>query len=134
GIAVPGGRAAIEIVDDNLYVVLSVRNVGSGIAVLHGGVVYPRRERPVSRDVPPLESFRLLTRDIYIPPGDVGFWQIAFRDDTEERRELLAGVEAGLLAADVLYGDFEGGQRAVVRYAIGREDDGAWHLTTVSHW
>jgi hypothetical protein len=35
---------------------------------------------------------------------------------------------------DVLYGDSEGGQRAVSRYGVGREADGAWHMTTVRHW
>src|ERR671926_129141 len=37
GIAAAGGRAAVEIVDGKVFIVLSLRNVGSGIAVLHGG-------------------------------------------------------------------------------------------------
>jgi len=134
GIAVPGGRAAVELVDDRLYLVLSLRNVGSGIAVLHGGTVYPRRRSAVA-DLPPLDTFRMLRRDIYIPPGDVGFWQIAWRDGEEPApTEILQAVENGYLVADVLYGDFEGGQRAVARFGIAREEDGAWHLTTVRHW
>jgi hypothetical protein len=134
GIAVPGGRAAVEIVDDNLYVVLSLRNVGSGIAVLHGGYVHAAR-RSSSDAPPPVEAFRLLSRDIYIPPGDVGFWQTAFRDEPDgERRALLGGIEGGSLTVDVLYGDFEGGQRTISRYGLAREDDGAWHTTTVRHW
>jgi hypothetical protein len=133
GIAVPGGRAAIEFVEANLYLVVSLRNVGSGIAVLHGGAVYPRR-LPAGWDPEP-ETFRMLTRDIYIPPGDVGFWQIAWREDRyPPPPEIVQAVEEGYLIADVLYGDFEGGQRAVVRIGIAREDDGAWHLTTVRHW
>jgi len=133
GIAVPGGRAAIEIVDANVYLVVSLRNVGSGIAVLHGGTVYPR-SLP-ARSGPDLDAFRLLTRDIYIPPGAVGFWQIAWREDEYPTPpEILEAIERGTLIADVLYGDFEGGQRAVVRIGIAREDDGAWHLTTVRHW
>ena len=35
-----------------------------------------RRRRPRRR----LEEFHRLTRDIYIPVGDVGFWQGVFRD------------------------------------------------------
>jgi hypothetical protein len=135
GIAAPGGRAAVEIIDGNVFVVLSLRNVGSGIAVLHGGKIYPEWQR-ASVDMPSLEGFRMLGRDIYIPPGSIGFWQIAFRDedDQEERAAVLAGIEYGYLMADVLYGDFEGGQRASSRYGVGREDDGAWHITTVRHW
>jgi hypothetical protein len=133
GIAVPGGRAAIEFVEANLYLVVSLRNVGSGIAVLHGGMVYPRR-LPAGWDPEP-DTFRMLTRDIYIPPGDVGFWQIAWREDRHPTPpEIVRAVEEGYLIADILYGDFEGGQRAVVRIGIAREDDGAWHLTTVRHW
>jgi hypothetical protein len=134
GIAVPGGRAAVEIIDSSVYVVLSLRNVGSGIAVLHGGTVYPVR-RQGNLNQPEPDTFRMLSRDIYIPPGDIGFWQIAWRDDEEPAPpEILAAIERGALVADVLYGDFEGGQRAVVRLGIAREEDGAWHLTTVRHW
>lgn len=133
GVAVPGGRAAVELVDERLYIVLSLRNVGSGIAVLHGGTVYPLR-RPSDWD-PELAGFRMLKRDIYIPPGDIGFWQIAWREDEEPiPPEILQAVEGGYFIADVMYGDFEGGQRAVTRFGAGREDDGAWHLTTVRHW
>jgi hypothetical protein len=133
GIAVPGGCAAVEIVEDRLYLVFSLRNVGSGLAVLHGGAVYPRREG-ASVELPPLETFTMLSRDIYIPPGSIGFWQIAYREDSRARRAILAAVESGTLMVDVLYGDSEGGQRAVSRYGVGREEDGAWHMTTVRHW
>src|SRR3954465_3690968 len=34
---VPGGGAFVGEVDGNVYVVLSLKNVGPGIAVLHGG-------------------------------------------------------------------------------------------------
>jgi hypothetical protein len=134
GIAVPGGRAAVEIVEDRVYIVLSLRNVGSGIAVLHGGTVYPVRQS-ANLATPDVDTYRRLRRDIYIPPGDIGFWQIAWRDDeTPVPPEILAAIENGYLAADVLYGDFEGGQRAVTRFGIAREEDGAWHTTTVRHW
>ena len=45
GIAVPGARGAVEIVNENVYIVISVRNVGSGIGVLHGGIVHPEFQR-----------------------------------------------------------------------------------------
>lgn len=133
GIAVPGARGAVEIIDGNVFIVISVRNVGSGIAVLHGGVVHPEFRR-TSVDPPAPEDFALLSRDIYIPPAAVGFWQIAYRNDNEERRALLDAIERGYLTIDVLYGDFEGGQRAITRFGLPREDDGAWYMTTVRHW
>ena len=133
GIALPGARAAIEIVDENVYIVISVRNVGSGIAVLHGGVVYAEFQG-ASAEMPPVDTFQLLSKDIYIPPAAVGFWQIAYRDDNELRHAILDAIERGYLTVDVLYGDFEGGQRAITRYGIAREDDGAWYLTTIRHW
>jgi hypothetical protein len=134
GIAVPGGRAAIELVEDCVYIVLSLRNVGSGIAVLHGGTLRPRRESG-NLATPDVSTYRTLLRDLYIPPGDVGYWQIAFRpDETPAPPDILAAIENGYLVADVLYGDFEGGQRAVVRLGMAREEDGAWHLSNVRHW
>jgi hypothetical protein len=67
GIAVPGGRAAVEIIDGNLYLVVSLRNVGNGIAVLHGGRVWARaagrRRRPAAaRLVPPALAGHLRPR------------------------------------------------------------------------
>lgn len=133
GIAVPGARAAVEIVSENVYVVISVRNVGSGIGVLHGGIVHPEFTRASVDPLPP-EEFAILSRDIYIPPAAVGFWQIAYRNDTDDRRAVVDAIERGYLTIDVLYGDFEGGQRAITRFGVTREDDGAWYMTTVRHW
>jgi hypothetical protein len=133
GIALPGGRAAIEIVDDKVYVVISVRNVGSGIGVIHGGIVHPEFQR-ASVDPPPPEEFTVLSRDIFIPPAAVGFWQVAYRNDDDPRRAVTEAVERGYLTIDVLYGDFEGGQRAITRFGVAREDDGAWYMTTVRNW
>ena len=134
GIAVPGGRAAVELIEDRVYVVLSLRNVGSGIAVLHGGTLHPRRQSG-NLVLPDVDTYRTLLRDLYIPPGDVGYWQIAWRpDETPVPPEILEAIENGELMADVLYGDFEGGQRAVVRLRLLREENGAWHLSNVRHW
>jgi hypothetical protein len=129
---VPGGGAFVGVVDEVLYVALSLKNVGPGIAVLHGGRVYGPRVRDRGEHSP-LAELRMLQRDIYIPAGDIGYWQIAFRDDDETRHELLAAIGDGLISAEVLYGDYEGGQRVMTRYAIRRLDDG-WQLSTIRHW
>jgi hypothetical protein len=132
GINVPGGGAAVEIIDNRIYLVVSLKNVGAGIAVLHGGYVYPGGSigKP---DHAPVDEFQLLSRDIYIPPADIGFWQIAFRAEDEAHAALLEAVEAGLLAIEVLYGDYEGGQRMITRYNVNREERG-WQLSTIRHW
>jgi hypothetical protein len=56
-----------------IYLALSLRNVGTGIGVVHGWVFYPER---LSGDVdcPDPGHFQRLTRDIYVPAGDTGCW------------------------------------------------------------
>jgi hypothetical protein len=133
GVTAPGGGAGVAVVDGRVYLGLSLRNVGTGIAVLHGARFYPER-RPGERPAP-LDEFRLLTRDLYIPPGKVGFWQGAFRDETDPDREVaVAAIEGGQFGVDVLYGDYEGGQRVVTRFGCLREDDGTWSLAAGRHW
>ena len=133
-LVVPGGGAAVERVGGRLYLALSLRNVGTGIAVLHGGRIYPGR-RTARVDPAALDEFRLLTRDLYIPPGDLGFWQTAFRDPAEPAlAEALPALREGVLTVDLLYGDYEGGQRVVSRFGVLREGDGGWRLTGVRHW
>lgn len=129
---VPGGGAYVGEVDGNVYIVLSLKNVGPGIAVLHGGRVYA--EQRMSRPDPSsVEEMRMLQRDLYISPGDVGYWQIAHRENDEARRQLASAIAAGILSAEVLYGDYEGGQRVVTRFGIRRIGD-TWQVSTIRHW
>ena len=133
GLTVPGGGAAVEVVEGRVYIALSLRNVGPGIGVLHGGYVGERRRGADEHE--PLEAFRTLQRDLYLPPGDVGFWQIAFRDDDDPVREpLLGAIDTGWFSVDILYGDYEGGQRMVTRFGVSREDDGSWRSGVARHW
>jgi hypothetical protein len=134
GMIVPGGGAAVQVIENRIYIILSLRNVGPGIGVLHGGQVHAERQG-ASTEHEPLDSFRMLSRDLYIAPGKIGFWQIAYRDrDDPEYYRLLAGIETGWVTADVLYGDFEGGQRVITRYMIRRDDNGEWRVSTIRHW
>jgi hypothetical protein len=133
GVTAPGEGAGVEVVDGRVYLALSLRNVGPGIAVLHGGRVYSER-LTASSDHAPLDDFRRLSRDIYIPPGKIGFWQIAFRDPSPERDAITAGIEAGSFGVDILYGDYEGGQRVISRFGVVRSDDGAWIVSAARHW
>jgi hypothetical protein len=129
---VPGGGAFVGEVDGILYVVPSLKNVGPGIAVLHGGRVYPDSV-PARGDHSPLDEMRMLQRDLYISPGGIGYWQIAFREDDAFRRQLQDTIRAGTLSLEVLYGDYEGGQRVITRFGIRRIGDG-WQVSTIRHW
>jgi hypothetical protein len=130
------GQGAAEATDEAIYLGIAVRNVGPGIAVLHAWHFYPTRrgdDDPRAR----LDDFTRLTRDIYIAPGDIGFWQGAFRDPAAPGfAEARAAIEARaeVVAIDVLYGDQDGGQRMVSRFGLLPRDDGGWNATVSRHW
>jgi hypothetical protein len=130
-----GGGAVAEADDDGVYLAISVRNVGSGIAVLHGWHLYAN---PVpGRDAhPPVEDFRQLTRDLYIAQGELGFWQGVIRDPNDPELGPLrnAIAERHRIAIDVLYGDHELGQRAITRFGLSPREDGGWIAGVGRHW
>jgi hypothetical protein len=137
--SVPGGQGIASATDSAVYLVIAVRNVGTGIAVLHGWRVLPELE--FGTDVLPtaLEDFTTLTRDLYVAPGDVGFWQGSFRDPgTDRYRAARRSVEArDRLGIDILYGDFEGGQRVISRFMLAPrevEDGLRWYAGVGRHW
>lgn len=134
---VPGGRGAAEVDGGNVYLALSLRNAGRGIAVLHG---WRFRAGQQPRDGHPgLDEFHPHFRDILIAPGDVGFWQAAFRasDGDPQYDEVVAAVKSGqLLTIDVLYGDHEGGQRAISRFSLQAlgDENRSWLPGAIRHW
>jgi hypothetical protein len=130
-----GGRGTADIDGGNVYLGISVRNAGRGIAVLHGWRFAAGMQTDQSR--PPPETFRPHTRDIFIAPNDVGFWQAAFRDPADPQYdEAMAAVRISEpLTVDMLYGDHEGGQRAISRFMLRRPSaDGPWIGSVVRHW
>jgi hypothetical protein len=138
---VPGGQGIAQATDEADYFVIAVRNVGTGIAVLHGWRLDPELslERGAHVSPPPLEEFTTLTRDLYVAPGDVGFWQGSFRDPASDRyRAARRAVEARQrLGVDILYGDFEGGQRVISRFMLTpreAEDGTRWFASVGRHW
>src|SRR5260370_13451090 len=97
-VTVPGGRAYVEETDGIIYLAMSLRNVGSGIAVIQGWRA--SGERPaLERPRPDPSEFRNQSRDLYIPSGGSSFWQGALRDQDEERYEQ---VHAAIIAGDML--------------------------------
>jgi hypothetical protein len=134
-VSVEGGRGVAEVGDDVVYLAMAVRNVGSGLAVLHG---WSFRVHYALADVPhaPPEQFRRLTRDIFVPSGDIGFWQGAFRDPTEpqyaEARQAVLDREP--LTVELMYGDHEGGQRVITRFTLTPISDSGWLAAVSLHW
>jgi len=132
---VPGGQAAVDITPQTVYMAMGLRNVGTGIAVLHGWHFFP--ERSYENTVPtPLEDFTRLNRDLYVPAGDVGFWQGAFRDPAAPAFAEAASAFTARrpVMIDLLYGDHEGGQRVITRFSLMPRADDGWVATAGRYW
>ena len=132
---VDGGRGAAQVTPEAVYLAMSVRNIGAGIAVLHSWRLSLNPE-PGAGAPPPADEFHRLTRDIYVPSGDMGFWQGVFRDPKDEEFQRAAeAIAAGdRLVIDILYGDHEGGQRAISRLSMTTTSDGSWIVAAARHW
>ena len=130
-----GSGAHVEVVDDNLYLALSVRNAGSGTAVLHGW--HLRLEQLLTEHAhAEREEFRPQTRDLYIPGGDVGFWQAAIRDhDDPEYAEMVARARGrALFLIELLYTDHQGDQPSITLFVVAPYDGDGWYCSAVKHW
>jgi hypothetical protein len=100
---VTGGTAAVQVDDKAVYLVMSLRNVGTGLAVMHGWHIAVTSRSPQTH--PPLEDFTAQTRDIYVASDDLGFWQGALRDPAAAPFEAVAdAVRAGdAMMLSILY-------------------------------
>ncbi len=133
-VTVEGGHASFEVGEQAVYLVMSLRNAGAGMAVLHRWVFHP--ERLAGADHPAPKDFRRLTRDLYVPAGDIGFWQGAFRDPNEPAFAAARNAAQARqpVTIDLLYGDHEGGQRMISRFALAPVPNGSWLATLGRHW
>ncbi|HVM57008.1 MAG TPA: hypothetical protein VMT74_06065 [Gaiellaceae bacterium] len=131
----PGGGGAVEVTGTAIYLGIALRNVGAGIAVLHGWELYRLADAPDDPRVQ-LDHFHRLTRDLYIAPGDEGFWQGAFRDPSgEDFAHARAALRSGeRVLVDILYGDQQGLQRMITRFSLLPREEGAWTATIARHW
>ena len=130
---VPGGGAIAEAADGVVYLAIAVRNVGTGIAVLHGWR-FVVDVRLGLTEHPAVDDFRRLTRDLYIAPSEAGFWQGAFRDPAEPEFAVVRSAieDRQRLGVDVLYGDHELGQRSITRFLVTPRDDGHGSLRSAA--
>jgi hypothetical protein len=133
--SVGGGRASIEVVDGSIYLAMSLRNVATGIAVLQGWHPEPAWRGGSWPHVAP-EGFRPQLRDLYVPAGDVGYWQAAIRDRNDDAHASLLKVvqERQRFTIDLLYSDHEGGQRAIGRFTVAPAAGSSWLCGIVRHW
>jgi hypothetical protein len=135
-VSAAGGHAAVEHLDGTVFLAISLRNVGSGIGVCQGWIV--RLGDGSSLSLPthaPLEDFRLQSRDLYIPAGDIGMWQGALRNpDDPVRAAVVETIEGGeLLTVELLYSDQVGRQRTISRFLLVPTGD-AWLASLNRHW
>jgi len=135
-VRVEGGHGAIEIDEDVIYMVIGVRNVGAGIAVLRGWYIDRNDPSHTPDRPPPIEDFRLQTRDIYVPVTEPGFWQGALRDPDDPDFKLIEKRIANreMIIVNLYYGDHEGGQRMISRFAIVPVGEAGWLAQVPRHW
>jgi hypothetical protein len=132
-VLVHGGEAVVDAEEGIVYLALSLRNVGAGIAVLQAW----RPSLGSMADPPPeVEEFRALRRDQYIAAGDVGVLQGALRDPAEPDHAALTATarDREAFAVDLLYTDQVGGQRTISRFGVLPEDEGTWIAAVGRHW
>jgi hypothetical protein len=136
----PPGGAVLEHLDSAIYLAMSLRNVGAGIGVCLGWTV--RGGMQGTRvDHAPESDFRMQTRDLYVPAGDVGVWQGALRDSSDSAYdEVVRAIEAvEPLTIDLLYSDQVGGQRTISRFTLvpsqpADTEETRWILSVGRHW
>jgi hypothetical protein len=121
-----GGFATVEDRSGNLYFAAQLRNVGAGIGVLTAWQVEAGPDLPLTSDdalaVPDYSTFVAQQRSLYVPAGDVGYWQGAIREGDTDRgdaaslRRAIEGRER--LTLHLRYGDQDGGHDTVTRYSL----------------
>jgi len=132
-----GGRAIAEhdAQEGVIYLAVGLRNVGSGLALLHGWYPIPHWASAGEAHAD-LDEFRRLVIDLYIAPNGAGYWESALRDEHDpvfdEFARLVAAHE--MFTIDILYGDQDGGQRTISRCFVLPASDGAWYSQIARHW
>ncbi len=130
---VEGGRAVIEQEAGVVYLALGLRNVGSGIALIHGWLAMAHHPGDGSHPAP--EDFRRQGIDLYVPAGGTGYWESAIRDAGDPMRPAVEKALASRepFRIDLLYGDQRGNQRIITRFAVVPTED-FWYGQASRHW
>ena len=155
-LTVPGHGAAVTLADGVPYLAVALRNGGSGVGVLHGWRARPApdtsggigrgemvgdtpareaQDAAINRRPEPSE-FRRQQLDLYIAAGESGYWQGAIRNPDEPG---FADVSDAIIAnaaiwVDLMYGDYDGGQRTIVRLRVSEREDESCRVTVLRYW
>lgn len=135
-VSVAGGRATVEHIDGIVYLAMSLRNVGSGIAVCQGWAIRPGPSATTTYPThAPVEDLRLQSRDLYVPSSDIGMWQGALRNpDDSLRAQIAEAIDAGEpITVELLYTDQIGRQRTISRFGLVPTGD-SWLTSLSRHW
>jgi hypothetical protein len=133
---VTGGHGVAQHEDGVVYLMMGVRNVGTGLGVLRGWQVRPGVVTTEVAEHLAVDEFRPQMRDIYVPAGDSTFWHGAIRDADDPMREQVIGLidRHEAISIELLYGDGEGGQRVISRFTLLPVGDDDWLITVSRHW
>jgi hypothetical protein len=129
------GRAIAHHENGVVYLAISLRDVGAGLALLHSCHPRPplRAVRGVAsghRRVPPARR-----RPLH-PPAGPGYWETALRDEQESLLADFVRVVADRepITIDLLHGDQESGQWTISRCPVLPASDGGWYSQIARHW
>jgi hypothetical protein len=142
------GRALAREQDAVVYLAIPLRNVGAGMALLRAYRLEGQGAAEVERDplgrarhrrgdpAPDLAAFSEQQRDLYVAPGDVGFWQAALRDPAAADYESLGAAlrTGGRVTVDLLYTDHEGGQPTITRFVLLPDGAERWRCDLTHQW
>jgi hypothetical protein len=134
-VRVPGGEGVAQATPDAVYLAIAVRNYGPGLAVLDRWSFSPGR-KDGTQSIDAEASFRRLTRDQYIAPGDVGFWHGTIRDPADPAfAEATAAINRREeMTIEMLYSDHLGHQRTVSRFVMFPGTEERWIATAQRHF
>jgi hypothetical protein len=132
---VTGSHGSAEYDNGNIYLAMSLRNVGSGLAVLQSWFVRDNLATGTVDHVA-VEDMRAQSRDLYVPGGDVGVWQGAIRDPEDPVHRSIRAVidERRPFTIELLYSDHSGGQRTISRFTVSPASDESWLVGASRHW
>lgn len=131
-----GSRGVAEHVDGTVYLAISIRNVGAGIGVCQAWFASAGLQSARTPMHTPEEQYRLQTRDLYIPAGDIGMWQGALRDHNDPAYQSIAdAIDAREpVSIELLYSDQVGGQRTISRFGLTPTGEDDWFASINRHW
>ena len=111
-----GGQATVEFVDGSIYLAISLRNVGPGLAVPFGWSSWRGRPLSISTHATLRTSACRRATSTWSFRHRVLAGRHPRHDDPDFAWLSTAIVNAEAFTLEILYGDHEGGQRTITRF------------------